>query len=514
MRVHGGAKPLVVEAAAAAALIRDGATLVIESSGGGVGEPTKLLMAVRDRFAREGHPRGITIMHASGLGNQAGLGSDLLSADGLLKRVVIGHYGMTPKLSELSGQDRFEAYCLPQGVLAQLFREIAAGRPGLLSHIGLGTFVDPRLGGGRVNRAAVEPIVELVTLAGREWIFYRSIPIAVAFIRGSSIDELGNLSMHEEAARLSEFSVAAAARNTGGIVVAQAKRLVPAHSLPAREVVVPGHLVDYIVIDPEQTQTAVDTYNPSYAGQIRVPLAGTTDGLDAHRRIIGERAFQELRPGFVANLGFGMPDAVAAVAFERDALDDITLTVEQGGTGGMPTQGLAFGAVWNPDAIIDQNLQFDFYDGGGLDCTCLGFAEIDAAGCVNSSQVAGRVFGVGGFINISQGAKKIVFCGTFTSGGLQVSTDGSRLVIEREGRFKKFPRRVGQLTFNAEQARFRNQTVLYVTERAVFELGPNGPVLTEVAPGIDVERDILALMDFRPEIATPVRPMPLPGAPK
>ncbi|MCU0281580.1 MAG: acyl CoA:acetate/3-ketoacid CoA transferase, partial [Acidimicrobiia bacterium] len=446
MRVHGGARPLVIEAPQAAALIGDGATLVIESSGGGVGEPTKLLMAVRDRYAAEGRPRGVTIMHASGLGNQAGLGSDLLSAEGLLKRVVIGHYGMTPKLSELSGQDRFEAYCLPQGVLAQLFREIAAGRPGLLSHIGLGTFVDPRLGGGRVNGAAVEPIVELVTLAGREWIFYRSIPIDVAFIRGSSIDELGNMTMHEEAARLSEFSVAAAARNTGGIVVAQAKRLVPAHSLPAREVVVPGHLVDYIVIDPEQTQTAVDAYNPSYAGQERVPLTGITDGLDTHRRIIGERAFRELRPGFVANLGFGMPDAVAAIAFERNALDEITLTVEQGGTGGMPTQGLAFGAVWNPDAIVDQNLQFDFYDGGGLDCTCLGFAEIDAAGCVNSSQVAGRVFGVGGFINISQGAKKIVFCGTFTSGGLKVAVADGRLVIESEGRFRKFPERVGQLT--------------------------------------------------------------------
>jgi acyl CoA:acetate/3-ketoacid CoA transferase len=268
------------------------------------------------------------------------------------------------------------------------------------------------------------------------------------------------------------------------------------------------------VIDPEQTQTAVDVYNPSYAGQERVPLTGITDGLDTHRRIIGERAFRELRPGFVANLGFGMPDAVAAIAFERNALDDITLTVEQGGTGGMPTQGLAFGAVWNPDAIVDQNLQFDFYDGGGLDCTCLGFAEIDAAGCVNSSQVAGRVFGVGGFINISQGAKKIVFCGTFTSGGLQVAVADGRLVIEREGRFKKFPERVGQLTFNADQARARGQKVLYVTERAVFELGPDGPILTEVAPGIDVDRDILSLMDFRPEIAEPLRPMALPVGPE
>jgi acyl CoA:acetate/3-ketoacid CoA transferase len=502
----------LITADEAASLVPDGATLAIESSGGGVGEPTMLLRAVGDRYARERRPAGITILHASGLGNQAGLGSDLLSEDGLLKRVVIGHYGMTPRLSELATQNRFEAYCLPQGVLAELFREIAGGRPGLVTHIGLGTFVDPRLGGGRVNDAAVDDIVQLVEIGGREWILYPSIPLDVVFIRGSTIDELGNLSMELEAARLSEFSAAAAGRNSGGIVVAQAKRLVAAHSLPARDVVVPGHLVDYIVIDPDQRQTAIDEYNPSYSGELRVPLDGLGDTLEPHRRIIGERAFAELHPGYVVNLGFGMADAVAAIALERGALADITLTVEQGGSGGMPTRGLEFGAVWNPDAIVDQNLQFDFYDGGGLDCTCLGFAEIDAAGCVNSSQVAGRVFGVGGFVNISQGARKVVFCGTFTSGGLQVSVEGGRLRIDREGRHRKFPHRVGQLTFNAEQALRRGQEVRYVTERAVFALTPEGLELREVAPGVDVERDVLGLMAFRPKIARRLGAMRLPGS--
>ncbi len=510
MRVHGGTKPPVIAAAEAAMLVEDGMTLAIESSGGGLGEPTALLRAVRDRYAAEGTPSGITILHASGLGNQAGSGSDLLTADGLLKRVIVGHYGMTPRLAELAGQNRFEAYCLPQGVIAQLFREIAAGRPGLITHIGLGTYMDPRDSGGRVNKAAVDSIVELVGVDGREWMFYRSIPIDVAFIRGSVIDELGNLSMSEEAATLSNFPAAAAARNSGGIVVAQARRLAEPHGLAARDVVVPGHLVDFIVIDPSQTQTAVDDYNPSYAGQLRVPLHGTGEGTTLERRIIGERALAELEAGAVVNLGFGMPDSVAAVASEQGRLDEITLSVEQGGTGGMPTQGLAFGAVWNPDALIDQHLQFDFYDGGGLDCTCLGFAQIDAAGRVNSSQVAGRVFGVGGFVNISQGAKKVIFCGTFTSGGLEISVDDGNLVIDQEGRHRKFPEEVAQVTFSTEQARVREQEVMYITERAVFELADSGPVLTEIAPGIDLEADILAHMDFVPLIADPLRPLAVP----
>ncbi len=510
MRVHGGVRPPVITAAEAALLVEDGMTLAVESSGGGVGEPTMLLRALRDRHAADGSPAGLTILHASGLGNQAGLGTDLLTADGLLRRVIIGHYGMTPRLSELAGQNRFEAYCFPQGVIAQLFREIAAGRPGLITHIGLGTYMDPRIAGGRVNEAAIDSIVELVTVGGREWMFYPSIPIDVVFIRGSIVDEMGNLSMSEEAATLSYFPAAAAARNSGGIVIAQAKRLAQAHTLPARDVVVPGHLIDYIVIDPDQTQTAVDVYNPSYAGQMRVPLDGAGDGLEIHRRIIGERALAELERGAVVNLGFGMPDAVAAMALEQGRLADITLSVEQGGTGGMPTQGLAFGAVWNPDAIIDQHLQFDFYDGGGLDCTCLGFAQIDAAGRVNSSQVAGRVFGVGGFVNISQGAKKVIFCGTFTSGGLQLALDDGRLAILREGRHRKFPKEVAQITFSTEQARRREQEVMYVTERAVFELSDQGPVLTEIAPGIDVEKDVIGLMDFTPGIAEPLRIMKMP----
>ncbi len=418
MRVHGGTVPLVLGADDAAALVPDGATLVIEGSGGGVVEPSTLIEALGRRFRETGAPTGLTVAFASGLGDRISTGADHLAHSGLVKRTILGHYGMSPKLAQMAHDGEIEAYNLPQGVIVQLLREIAGARPGLITKTGLGTFVDPRLQGGKLNCATTQDIIEVVEIGGEEWLRYLPLRIDVAFLRGTTADERGNISFEREPARLAATSLAQAARNSGGIVIAQVEHLAVAGSLNPHDVVVPGHLVDYLVIDPEQWQTVEERYNPSFSGEVRVPLskAGRL-GLD-ERTVIGRRAFSEFPKGATVNLGVGMPDAVAAVANEMGALGDITLTIEQGLSGGMPARGVVFGVAWNPDAMIDQHLQFDFYDGGGLDATCLGFAQIDRSGSVNSSQIDGRVFGVGGFVNISQGAKKVIFCGTLTSGGL------------------------------------------------------------------------------------------------
>lgn len=504
MRSHGGPQPRQITAGEAARLVRDGATLAIEGSGGGVVEPSALLEALGDRFAQTGAPMGLTIVFASGLGDRVGTGADHLAHPGLLKRVVAGHYGMSPRLAAMAEEGEVEAYNLPQGVISQLYREVAGGRPGVVTRTGLGTFIDPRDAGGRLNSRTTEDLVEVVQLSGREWLLYRSFPIDVVFLRGTTADERGNLTIEHEAARVNLTAAAMAARNSGGIVVAQVERIARTGTLPAQAVVVPGHLIDYLVVVPDQWQTAVHQYNPSFSGEVRVPLDEAEILPLDERTLVGRRAFRELPPGAIVNLGVGMPDAVAAVANEQGALHDITLTIEQGLAGGMPARGVVFGVAWNPEAMIDQPYQFDFYDGGGLDVTCLGFAEIDAGGNVNSSRIAGRVFGVGGFVNISQGARKVVFCGTFTSGGLKVSIGGGRLSVVSEGRYLKFKERVTQVTFNGRRALEQGQEVVFVTERAVFRLTPEGLALVEVAPGIDIQKDVVEHMDFAPIVREPV----------
>jgi acyl CoA:acetate/3-ketoacid CoA transferase len=344
----------------------------------------------------------------------------------------------------------------------------------------------------------------VVQLAGREWLLYRAFPIDVVFLRGTTADERGNLTTEHEAARVNLTAAAMAARNSGGIVVAQVERIARTGALPAQAVVVPGHLIDYLVVVPDQWQTVIHRYNPSFSGEVRVPLDDAEVLPLDERTVVGRRAFRELPPAAIVNLGVGMPDAVAAVANEQGALHDITLTIEQGLAGGMPARGVVFGVAWNPEAMIDQPYQFDFYDGGGLDVTCLGFAEIDPAGNVNSSRIAGRVFGVGGFVNISQGARKVVFCGTFTSGGLKVSIGDGRLAVVSEGRHLKFREQVTQVTFNGRRALEQGQEVVFVTERAVFRLTPEGLALTEVAPGIDLKKDVIERMDFAPIVREPV----------
>jgi acyl CoA:acetate/3-ketoacid CoA transferase len=507
VRVTASGLPEVVAAPRAAALVGDGATLGIEASGGGVLEPGALIAALGERFAATGAPRDLTLFFCSGVGDGAGGGADLLARPGLLRRVIGAHFRLSPALAELAEAGEVEGYNLPQGVLAQLLREIGGHRPGVFTRTGLGTFVDPRRGGGRINGRTAGDLVEVVEVGGEEWLLYRSFPIDVVFLRGTTADASGNVTVEHEAARLSLTSAAIAARNSGGTVVVQVERLAAEGSLRARDVVIPGHLVDYLVVVPGQWQTAAGRYNPSFSGEVRIPLHEADPHRLDERTVVGRRALADLRPGWVVNLGVGMADAVAAAAREAGRLGELTLTIEQGLVGGMPARGLVFGVAWNPEAIIDQHLQFDFYDGGGLDCTCLGFAEVDAAGNVNASRIAGRVFGTGGFINISQGARRVVFCGSFTAGGLEVEVGGGRLRVVREGRHRKFLPEVAQLTFDATRALEAGRRVRYVTERAVFDLTPGGLELVEIAPGVDLDRDVLGQMGFAPRISDSLRPM-------
>lgn len=497
----------LVSAREAVALVRPGDT-VSTSGFVGIGVPEELLIALEARFLETGEPRDLTLVYAAGQGDGKERGLNRLGHAGLVRRVIGGHWGLVPKLGRLAIEGRIEAWNLPQGVISQLFREIAARRPGVFTKVGLGTSVDPLHGGGAVNDRSTEALVRRVEIDGETWLHYRAFPIHVALIRATTADEAGNLGMEREALVLDALAMAMAARNSGGVVIAQVERLAARGALDPKATVVPATLVDAVVLArPENhMQTFATAYSPHYAGRLRAPVRSDAPlPLDA-RKVIARRCALELPIGGVVNLGIGMPEGVAAVAAEEHILDSVTLTAEPGVIGGRPAGGLDFGAAVNPDAIIPQSATFDFYDGGGLDMACLGMAEADAAGNVNVSRFGDRLAGAGGFINISQNARKLVFAGTFTAGGLKVALGDGRLAIQAEGRAPKFVAAVGQVTFSAARALATGRQVLYVTERAVFALRERGLELVEIAPGIDLERDILAHMAFVPIVETP-RPM-------
>jgi propionate CoA-transferase len=494
----------IVSADEAVAVIRDGDTIVIQGFVG-IGVPDELILALERRFLTTGRPRGLTLFFAAAPGDGKELGINRLAHDGLFKRVIGSHYALVPKLAKMALENKFEAYNFPLGSICHLFRDIGAHRPGNFSKVGLHTFVDPRLGGGKLNQITKEDLIELHEIHGEEWLFFKRIPINVALFRGTTADTDGNVTMEREALPLDGLSIAIAARNCGGLSIVQVERVAASDSLNPREVAVPGVLVDCVVAAElrNHRQTYSVDYNHAYSGRQRVPLGHVPRMELNERKVIGRRCAFELPLGGVINLGIGMPESLSAVAAEENVLKLVTLTAEPGVIGGIPQGGLNFGACLNPSAIIQQNQQFDFYDGGGLDMACLGMAQADRAGNVNVSLFGNRLAGSGGFINISQNAKKVLFAGTFTTGGLQVSVEDGKLMILREGEARKFLKDVEHITYSGAFASETRQPAYYVTERCVFRLTEDGLELIEFAPGIDIERDILGQMDFRPIVKKP-----------
>jgi len=496
-------------AAEAALLVKDGDTVAISGNGAGMISAEAIFEALEARFLHTGHPRDLTLVHSLGLGDRESMGTNRFAHDGMVRRLIGAHFTWSPRMQQLIRDEKIEAYCLPGGVVQHLLREIGAGRPGLFTHSGLGTFVDPRQDGGRCNARSRDALVELMRIDGRDVLHYKPFKVNVAIVRGTYADTRGNVSPEEEAIDMDIHTVALAARNSGGLVLAQVRQVVEAGSLHPRSVRIPGIMVDAVVEAPDQQQFYGLGYDASVSGARRARLGAAAAGVPSklERRIIARRAALELRPGASLNFGFGMPGGIFGVIAETGTGGDLWLSVEQGVHNGRMLDDALFGAARNADAILPSIEQFDYYSGGGVDIAFLGTGEVDAEGNVNVSHLGGALIGPGGFIEIAQNAKKVVFCGTFDAQGTKLEYAGGSLRVVQPGSVKKFVGRVERITFSGAFARAHGQDVLYVTERAVFRLAAGGLELIEIAPGIDIGRDILPHMAFAPLIGA-VRPMP------
>jgi acyl CoA:acetate/3-ketoacid CoA transferase len=507
----------------AAQLIQDGDTVGLMGGGGGLMEATHLFEAVQERFLRTQAPKNLTLIHALGIGDKKTKGMSCFAHEGLAKRVIGGHWVWSPAMQQLALANKIEAYILPAGVSSQLMREIGAGRPGLISHVGLGTVCDPRHGGGRMNEAAQDDLAEVIAIDGREYLRYKPFPIHVAIVRASIADEDGNISFEHEAANLDAQSLALAARNSGGKVIVQVKERMPKGTLKAREVRIPSAWVDAIVVDPQQSTSYDIPFDPAFSGELTGAERAASEAQDqarelvasqeafGERQAVARRAYQELfntakaRP--VINYGVGVPDAVAKLIAARNEQHRIYQTIEHGTYGGTLMDGVLFGYARNATAMLDAATQFDFYGGGGLDIAFLGFGEFDEEGSVNVSRLGGVTVGPGGFIDIAQNAKKVVFCGTLAAKGVKLETGDGQMHVATQGAVKKLVKQVDQITFSGPQGLVRKQEVLYLTERASFKLTPQGIELFEIAPGIDLQRDVLDQMDFAPRVAPDLKVM-------
>lgn len=495
------AKVKIMTAAEAAAMVKDGAVLNTEGFvQAGLSET--LNKALEQRFLETGHPKDLTLFTIAGQGAGAGTGADHFAHEGMVKRLIAGHYNLAPTLRTMAIEGKIEAYNLPQGTMAQMVRDAAGKRVGTITHVGLNTYVDPRIEGAKVNANTTEDIVKLIEIEGEQKLLFLSQPLDVTFIRGTYADESGNISLDKECCSLDATSLAQCAKNNGGLVFVQVEKVVANGSLDPRKVKIPGIYVDGVIIAEgnDNCQIYNQEYDGSMTGDFRVPLGSLEPpALDA-KKIVARRAAMELEDDVVVNLGIGVPEFVSAVANEEGIGDKMTLTVEAGPVGGVPQGGSRFAGSVNVDCILDQPYQFDFYDGGGIDQAFLGLAQVDEAGNLNVSKFGGRIAGCGGFINISQNAKKVYYLGTFTTGGLKIATGDGKLTIVQEGKSKKFIKEVEQITFSGPYAAKIGQPVMYITERAVFELREDGVYLTEVAPGIDLQTQVLDLMDFAPKM--------------
>lgn len=509
-------KSKIISADQAAALIPDGAVVTVSSSSG-LNCPDAVLAAIGRRFKAEGAPCGITTIHPIAAGDMYGIdGIDHIAHDGLLTRVVAGSYPSgpsnreSPRIWKMINENRVAAYNVPSGVLFDMHRDMAAGRPGVLTKVGMGSFVDPRRNGCKMNEAATDDIVQLTQFAGDEWLYFPNIIPKVAIVRGTTADERGNISMEHEGAYLGVIEQALAVRNNGGIVIAQVKRTTAAFSIPMQKVYVPSTLVNYVVVDPEQMQATETRYDPVISGGTRLPMSAFDTVEHGVEKVIARRAAIELAPDSVVNLGFGISALVPRVLIEEGAADRVTWAIEQGATGGVPLTGFVFGCAANAEAMIASPYQFTFFQGGGMDYGLLSFMQVDSEGSVNVSRLAAKphvTAGCGGFVDIVTAVKNIVFCGTFTAGGQDLQLKNGKVRIVRDGKVSKFVREIEHVTFSGRQGVKKGQNVMYVTERCVIRLTPEGLVVTEIAPGVQLQRHILDRSELPLKVAPDLKTM-------